>query len=104
MTFLKRLFVRAKARRILSRNFDAKAFKQRLAALPADDPLWSQLLELLDAHLLIESGAISAPNLDAGEAHRGCGRIAMLHDLRGDLERTWRESREQPVEQKPPSI
>ena len=78
--------------RTLQRGFELTRLKARLEALPPDDPLWPQLLELLDAYLLTEAGMSVTPGLDDGEAHRFRGRVGMLLDLRADLQRVWVEA------------
>lgn len=60
-------------------------WKQRVAALPHDDPLWPGLLALLDQFILSETQAGSTPGLTSEEAHRFRGRIGMLLDLREEF-------------------
>lgn len=101
MKWIKRLFARRSRRRVMVRQFDYQKFKQRLAAIPGDDPLWPLLLEFLDANVHTETSISVQAGLDDAEAHRFRGRIGMCMDLRSDLEKALREAKEQPLEQKP---
>lgn len=85
----KELLERAAARQP---GFDRDRFKARIMGLAEDDPLWPQLLGLVDACVESELGPLVISGLPDAEAHRLRGRVGMLMDFKADLEKVWAET------------
>lgn len=73
-------------------DYDNEKFKQRLRGMAQDDPLWPQLIALMEAFSRTETGPLVAPGLDDAEAHRLRGRVGMCLDLRDELMKLWNET------------
>lgn len=59
--------------------------KRRVAQLAGDDPLWADLIALIDCNISTETRVSVSAAMGNEEAHRFRGRIGMLLDLRQQL-------------------
>lgn len=70
-------------------TFERVKLEARLRGMASDDPLWPQLLALLDATVATETSALVQHGLDDTEVNRLRGRVGMLVDLKSELQGAW---------------